>query len=454
MLERRLVIVRAVAHLAVQHLRGDGEDVEAGVVEHGAGGRHPGHRGLEARPLGPRRGHVLQHRVREPPGVVQHRGRRAVEDRILRQRHGEDFAPFAEADGRVHLHRHVSFQPVGHRRALHAEHRFGDGLQQALRRVHRGPVVAEEHRPVEHEVVVVGEGEREPGSGGLALEELPVGGDGAGVPLHRRVVVPALDVDVGGHVPQVAGVGHEVAQAVGRAQCALRMRGHLQHVQVHVQQAGVVRPARRFQGADGVFERRERFQGVRALGRIARREVPQGPGRAVHERLGEQCAYVRVARERAVHLAHRIGVAVVPPVEVAVRLRRGVAPRQRLDERPLHRARVPDALQRLPDGGADLAQGGRELGRIELAPRLVVVGTGGVADPPPGHRAAGVVPDRPPEAAHRLLVAECVAPHQPPVEPALRLGRAGGDRAGEGPEIVAVVVVGARHLVCLGAGWW
>ena len=166
-------------------------------------------------------------------------------------------------------------------------------------------------------MVVVCEGEREPGAGGLALEVLPIGGDGAGVPLHRRVVVPALDVDVGGHVPQVARVGHEVAQAVGGAQRPFRMRGHLQDVEVHVQQAGMVRLARGFAGADAFFERRERFEGVRALGRIARPEVPQDPGRAVHERLGEQRAHVRVARERPVHLAHRIGVVVVPPVEVA-----------------------------------------------------------------------------------------------------------------------------------------
>ena len=71
----------------------------------------------------------------------------------------------------------------------------------------------------------------------------------------------------------------------------------------------------------------------------------------------------------------------------------------------------------------------RESARVELAPRLVVVRPGRVADSPTRAIAQpGSCPAAPPEAAHRLLVAEGIAPHQPPVEPALRLGRRGSKR--------------------------
>ena len=448
-LERLLVLPPAVAHLAVQHPRRDGEDVDAGVVEHGARGRHPRGRGLE--PLAFRFGRrdVLQHRVREPLGVVEHGGGRAVERPILGQRHGDDLAPPPEADGRVHLHRHEALQPVRHRRALHPEHGLRNDIQDALGGPHRGSVLSEEHRTVEHEVVVVRERHRVPDPGlAVAPEQLVVGGARARIPVDRRLVVPALDVDVSRHVQQVAGVGHQIAQAVGRAQRPFRMRGHLQGVDVHVQQAGMVRLPRGLPRRDGVFEHPERLDGVRSLGRLARLEVPQGPGRAVHERLGEQRAHVGVARERSVHLAHRAGVVVVPPAEVAVRLRRRVPPRERLDEGPLDRGRAPDAIERLPDGVPNRAQRGPEVHRIEFLPRLVVVGPGGVPDPPPRHRAAGVVLGRPPEAVHRLLVGEGVAPHETPVEPALRLRRSRRYRERAGSEIE--IVVSAHSLLSFG----
>ena len=328
----------------------------------------------------------------------------------------------------MHLHRHEAFQPVRHRRALHPERRFGNGRQHARRRLHRGPVLAEEHRPVEHEVVVVRKRQRVPGSGGfIAFEELPIGSDGAPVPFHHRLVVPALDVDVGGHVPKVAPIGHELAQAIGGAECVFRMRGHLQGVDVHVQQAGMVRLARGFPDVGGHFERLDCLQGIRSGSGLARLEVPQGPGRAVDQCFGEQRAHVRVPGKRSVHLTHRVRVVVVPPIEVAGRIRQRIPSSERLDEHLLDRLCVPDAIERLPRSGPDRGQRGREIDRIELGPWLVVIGSGSVRDPPPRHRAAGVVLGRPPEAAHRFFVGEGVTPHETPVEPALRLRRASRD---------------------------
>ena len=105
-------------------------------------------------------------------------------------------------------------------------------------------------------------------------------------------------------------------------------------------------------------------------------------------------------------------------------------------------------VERLTGGMAHGTQRALQIVRIELAPLLVVVGPGGVPDPPPGHRAAGVVLRRPPEAAHRLLVGEPVAPHEAPVEPALRVVRSGRDRERDGSEIE--VVVGAQAVLLAG----
>ena len=88
-----------------------------------------------------------------------------------------------------------------------------------------------------------------------------------------------------------------------------------------------------------------------------------------------------------------------------------------------------------------------QVGRVELLPRLVVVGSGGMGDAPPRHRAVRVVLGRPPKAAHCLLVGERVAPHEPAVEPALRLRRARRNRERTGAEIE--VVVGAQALFLL-----
>ena len=287
----------------------------------------------------------------------------------------------------MHLHRHEPLQPVRHGRALHSEHGLRNGLHHAPGRFHRGPTVAEEHRPVEHEVIVVRERHGVPDPGvAAAFQQLPVGRDGADVPVDRRLVVPALDVDVGGHVPQVARVGDESAQAIGGTQRSFRVRRHLEDMDVHVQQTGVIRFAQCLPRIDDPVQRIDHLQGVGALGGLARLEVPQSPGRAVHQRFGVQGAHVRVSRKRPVHLAHRRGVLVVPPAEVAG-LGRRVAPGERLDQGPLDRGGVLDPIERLQGGVADGTERGPQLDRVELLPGLVVVGSGRVGDSPPRHRA-------------------------------------------------------------------
>ena len=81
-----------------------------------------------------------------------------------------------------------------------------------VRRLERRLELAEEHRAVELEVVVVAAVERVEVDRPLAREVLAVGDDRALVPVDDVAVVAAQHVDVRRHVQQVAGVGHEVAQ--------------------------------------------------------------------------------------------------------------------------------------------------------------------------------------------------------------------------------------------------
>ncbi len=122
------------------------------------------------------------------------------------------------------------------------------------RRLERRLELAEEHRAVELEVVVVAAVERVEVERPLALEELAVGRDRLLVPDDDVVVVAAEHVDVGRHVQQVAGIGHEVAQLVAGAQRAFRVRRHLHEVDVHVQQAGMALASGRLDLAHGPLQ--------------------------------------------------------------------------------------------------------------------------------------------------------------------------------------------------------
>ena len=75
----------------------------------------------------------------------------------------------------------------------------------------------------------------------LAFDEPAVGLHGSQVRHDRAAVVTAQHVDVAGHVLQVAGVGHQAAQQVGRGQRVFGVRRHLHGVQVEVQHAGMLR---------------------------------------------------------------------------------------------------------------------------------------------------------------------------------------------------------------------
>jgi hypothetical protein len=139
---------------------------------------------------------------------------------------------------------------------------------------------------------------------------------------------------MGGHVHEVAGVGHERAQCVGGGQRGLGRRRHLHQVDVEVQQAGVGHAARRGQG---VVEHGLGFQRPRSVGGTPGGQVPQRPGGEVEQRVGVERGHVEVVGVRGVNLAHRLGVGERPAAEILGRLGGRIAMGDRLDQRSLDR---------------------------------------------------------------------------------------------------------------------
>jgi hypothetical protein len=182
--------------------------------------------------------------------------------------------------------------------------------------------------------------------------------------------VAAEDVDVRRHVAQVAGVGNELAEQVGGAQRALRVRRHLERVDEHVQHAGVALGARLYERA---LERRDDLRGIRPRGRLTAREVPELPRRPVHQRLGEERGHVEILREALVDAAHRRRVRVVPRCAVPGRRALRIACLQRLDQGPLDRGGVRGELERAPGGAVRLCDRPLHVHGVERLPRLVVV---------------------------------------------------------------------------------
>lgn len=190
------VVAPAVLQLAVEHGGGDGEDVGAGVVEQCAGAGHAVHRRPEQIAFGLRLRDPAGGREGDAAGVVQHRGRHAVQARVVRQRQGEDVRPAAEPDQDVHPHGQEGLEPVGHGRALHPQQRLGNGRLQAGRGVQGDLVPAQEHRAVDLEVVVVRAVEGVEVHRPRPCEALLVGGDRGLVVRHHAAVVAAQYFEV------------------------------------------------------------------------------------------------------------------------------------------------------------------------------------------------------------------------------------------------------------------
>ena len=149
-------------------------------------------------------------------------------------------------------------------------------------------VLAEEHRRIEFEVVVVAAVEGVEIDRPFLFQVFAVGLDRPAVGDHGAAVIAAEHVDVRRHMAQVSGVRHQVAQDIAGAQRPFRVRRHFHGVDVHVQHAGVRRIAVLLHALQRPLQHGHRLEGVGARCRLPGFQVPQLPGRAVDQRFGKQ----------------------------------------------------------------------------------------------------------------------------------------------------------------------
>ena len=143
-------------------------------------------------------------------------------------------------------------------------------------------------------VVVVHDGVHPLRSGLADVRAVHFGGDGVG--LLRRDVVARADVDVRGHVHEVAGRRHERLQPLGRGKRALGALRGFGGVDVEVVRARMVGVALqdRLEHGDDLDGVRSRLAGGR----------PELPRRQVHQALGVESRgveVVRIARGERLH---------------------------------------------------------------------------------------------------------------------------------------------------------
>ena len=268
----------------------------------------------------------------------------------------------------------------------------------------------------------------------FAFDEPAIGLHRRQIRHHRVVVVAAQHVDVAGHVYEMAGVGNQVAQQVGRRQRLLRVGRHLHGVQVQVQDHRVLASGGRGQR---VIEDPFRLDDPRARRRLAGAGVPQRPRGDIEQRIGGQRLHVDVVGIRLGqlppwHRHRRRGRPAARRCHSGRRWGSGPAGRRSARVRRHGRAAVGGQAELHPGPG----QRRRQVDGVERLPRLVVVGPDAVGDTPPRDREVRVELQGTVEAADRLLVVERVGPDQPTVEPDLRLRRGGVNRPVIGAQVV------------------
>ena len=116
MSERLVESVFPVSDFAVEHLGGDGQDVEDGVVEQIPGVRDARVRRGEGVALGVGLWQLALRRVRHAASVVDGGRRAAVQVGVIGKRFGDQVVPPAEPYEHVYPQGHECLQPVRHRR--------------------------------------------------------------------------------------------------------------------------------------------------------------------------------------------------------------------------------------------------------------------------------------------------------------------------------------------------
>ncbi|MNC40845.1 hypothetical protein D3C75_895850 [compost metagenome] len=215
----------------------------------------------------------------------------------------------------MHFHPHEAFQPVGHGRLGNLQECLGDGRGQFVGGFQRCAVLAKKHRRIQLEVVAVASVEGVEIQRPFALQEFAVGDDGPAVGGQRGIVVAAQHIDVRGHVSQVPGIRHQVAQGIAGAQGPFRVGRHFHGVDVHVQHARMWRFTL-VHALQGLFQYGHCLQGIGTGHGGAALEVPQLPGCAVDQRLGKQRGNVDIVAEVGINLAHRLGIRIVAATQL------------------------------------------------------------------------------------------------------------------------------------------
>ena len=242
---------------------------------------------------------------------------------------------------------------------------------------------------------------------------------GARVGVRGLRVAAESHEDVRGHVHQVAGAGHEIAEPLRARQGALRVRRGLDGVDVIVVGAGVI--------GVPIEHRLQRGHDLQRARRGLSRLRPEAPGAQIHQGFGEERGGVEIVGICGAERAHRIGVGLVARSPLA-----GpglVAHRERVDVVPLGVTRALQSGHGTLDGarGGPLARGGE---------RRVDVGAERQGHAPVGHgeiriEARGLL-----EGAPRLVVVEGVDEAQALIEVALGERGGGGDRVRVISEVV------------------
>ena len=253
--------------------------------------------------------------------------------RSLRPGRCDQVVPAAEANRDVDAHGGVAVENGGHeRRAPGDQVGRGHGAD-PVGGVGGFAELAEKHGRVHVEMEVVAP------HGGVevlvsGIGKVPVvGGDRPLALEHRLRPVAAEDVDVGRHVLQVARVGQQPPQHIGRVEPALRHGRHFQHMDVQVADARMDGPGTLDPLHPGVHHRHH-LACVAARVRLPGLNVPELARRAVHRRVEIEGCDVGIILKCLTRLAHGGRIFPVPGVQhpgvalVAV----PVPLRQRVDE--------------------------------------------------------------------------------------------------------------------------
>lgn len=205
--------------------------------------------------------------------------------------------------------------PVSHRGRFHAQERLWDAGFHARDGIEGGTFLCCEHGGVDKGMVIVEavEGVEVVVAGFSSVAVIRE--SGAVVGPDRGAPVADQDVEVRGHVVDVAGVGDKITEVVGGVDALFWGRRHFDVVDVEVEEAWVGVGLSVGVGGESGFEDRLDFLGGSFGVGLGCEEVPEGPGGDIHEGVGVENGHVEVVREAFVDGLHGGGVG---PVDGAV----------------------------------------------------------------------------------------------------------------------------------------